>query len=202
MATTHALVGVLLAVVTVPDGGTATIAAAAAGGVAPDLDLFSDHRHDLHFPVYGPVAAASAAVVALGLPSTESVGIALFLAAAGLHAASDVLGGGLELRPWEATSERAVYDHYHGRWLHPRRLIRYDGAPEDLMLALALAAPAFVLSPPAVRPWILGLLAVSAAYALVRRRMVGAARRAVDALPELLTARLPTDLVEPDDDRD
>src|SRR6056297_545185 len=77
--------------------------------------------------LFGVALAAAALVVA---PEFGTVA---------LHAASDALGGGLELKPWRATSERAVYDHFRGRWIRPRRWVRYDGAPEDLAFAGILA---------------------------------------------------------------
>ena len=77
MATTHALVGVALAVLVgavFPESAAGTsltpVVAAALGGIFPDLDLYSGHRRTLHFPVYFNVAAAVAvvaAVVALSL---------------------------------------------------------------------------------------------------------------------------------------
>jgi hypothetical protein len=173
MATTHALAGLALATgvtVLAPELGPLPAAAAVAGGLAPDLDLAADHRRTLHFPVAGPLVAVPAAGLALAVPGPVTAALALFVVAAALHAASDVLGGGLSPRPWEATSDRAVYDHVRGRWLAPRRLLRYDGAPEDVAVGALLAVPPLVYLP-AFRPLVVAGLAVSVVYALVRKRL-------------------------------
>jgi hypothetical protein len=201
MATTHALAGVALAAAAgavAPELGLLPVAVAALGGAFPDLDMYAGHRRTLHFPVYYAVAAVPAAVVALVAPGPAAAAVALFLAAAALHSASDALGGGLELRPWEATSDRAVYSHYHGRWLPPRRVVRYDGAPEDLALAAVLAVPAVVVFGPTgpVATGVAAALATSAVYVAIRKPMVVAAERLVSALPEGVRARLPARFVE------
>ncbi len=199
MATTHALAGMALASVTVlvaPEHAPTAVVAAAVGGAAPDLDLYGAHRRTLHFPTYYALAAVAALAVAVLAPTTLTVALAAFLAAAALHAATDALGGGLELRPWEATSERAVYDHYRGRWLRPRRLVRYDGAPEDLLLAGALAVPTLVHADGRLRTAVAVLLVVSAGYALVRKQVVAVTEAVVRVLPAPVVARLPDRLTE------
>ena len=142
MLPTHALFGMLLALpiaVFVPEHALVALSAGLAGGILPDLDLYAGHRKTLHYPVWYSVLAVGVAGAALVQPTTLTVGAAVLLAAAASHCLADVFGGGLELRPWEQTSEQAVYDHYRGRWLAPRRWVRYDGAPEDLLLSLGLA---------------------------------------------------------------
>ena len=176
MATTHAFAG--LAVVApvayaAPELAVPLAVGAIVGGLAPDLDLVLEHRRTLHFPVYGLIAAVPAVGVAALAPSSVTVALAAVGVAAWLHAASDSLGGGLEMDPWTNPTERAVYDHWRGRWIRPRRWIRYDGAPEDAALAVALAVPAFVAV--AGHGWLEALVvvgvAVSVAYALFRRRI-------------------------------
>jgi len=200
MATTHALAGVLLAVAldaVVPGaGGGLPLLAAGVGGLFPDLDLLWSHRRTLHFPIYYPVAAVAAAAAAVAFPGPVTVAAALFLAAAALHSVSDTLGGGLELRPWEGRSDRAVYDHHRDRWLAPRRVVRYDGAPEDLLVATALAAPSLLLLDGAARLAVVATLSISAVYVLFRRRLVDAAEAAVRGLPDAVVDRLPEGLIE------
>jgi hypothetical protein len=198
MATTHALAGMALAApvaLVAPELAPVAVAAGAAGGVVPDLDLYGDHRRTLHFPVYYPVAAALAAVLAALAPGPATVALAVGLGAAGLHSAMDALGGGLELRPWEATSERAVFDHHRGRWLPPRRWVRYDGAPEDLALAAVLGVPTLAVAP-SFEPAVLGLLAVSAAWVIVRKPVAWLTARLVGLLPTAVAARLPPRFTE------
>jgi hypothetical protein len=198
MATTHALAGVVVGLGTlalVPEAGPVVLAGA-LGGLVPDLDLLGDHRKDLHFPVYGTAAAAAAVVVAAVAPSTTTLALAVFLVAAALHAVSDILGGDLTLRPWEATGDRAVYEHLRGRWHPPRRWIRYDGAPEDFLVGLALALPAAATLDGPARWAVVVLVVVSAGYTLVRRTLVDAGERVVAAVPESVLTVVPETLVE------
>ncbi|WP_201289470.1 metal-dependent hydrolase [Halobaculum saliterrae] len=198
MATTHVLAGVVVGLGTlalVPEAGPVVLAGA-LGGLAPDLDLLGDHRKDLHFPGYGSAAAAVAVLVAAAAPSPATLSVATFLVAAAVHAVSDVVGGDLTLRPWEATGDRAVYEHVRGRWHRPRRWIRYDGAPEDFLVGVALALPALATLDGPARWGIAGVLVVSAGYALVRRSLVDAGERLVAAAPDPVLAAVPETLIE------
>lgn len=194
MATTHALVGMALALpvaALAPELAPAALLAGLVGGLAPDLDLYLGHRRTLHFPLLGPPVAAVAILLAVIHPGPWTVGLAVGLAAAALHAAMDVLGGGLELRPWLATADRAVYSHLHGRWLRPRRWIRYDGAPEDLGLAGVLALLLLSTGDPLVNRVVTPLLVVSIVYAMFRRRLVHLVGPVVTLLPAPLRRHLP-----------
>lgn len=208
MATTHVLAGIALAGVVAafaPEFAGVAIAAAVLGSVFPDLDLYAAHRRTLHYPVYYSIAALCALAIAGAVPGELTVGLALFLLSAALHSAMDALGGGLELRPWRGESEEAVYSHYHGRWIRPRRWIRYDGAPEDLALAALLAAPTLLVFDAPLRTVVLGLLAISAGYALVRKPLVDATEWVVERMPDSILAKVPGRLLdshlhpEPDD---
>lgn len=199
MATTHALAGVVLGTLVflvAPDVGTVPVLAAALGGLFPDFDLYAGHRKTLHFPVYFSLAAVPAALVALVAPGVVTLSVALFLLAAATHSVMDAFGGGLELKPWEATSERAVYDHFRGQWIPPRRWIRYDGAPEDLLLAVAFAVLPLLVFEGTVELAVGVALAISAAYALLRKPMVAAAEQLVAALPTTVLSYVPERFVE------
>lgn len=203
MATTHVLAAVALATLSAgvaPEFAPVAVAAAAVGGLFPDLDVYGAHRRTLHFPVYYPLATALAAALAVVVPTVATVGATWFLAGAALHAASDALGGGLELRPWEATSDRAVYSHFHGRWLAPRRVIRYDGSPEDLAVATGLAVPPLVAFDGPTQVAVLGLLAVSAGYVALRKPLAALwgmlGTLLVPRLPPTLRSRVPERFVE------
>nr|WP_135852497.1 metal-dependent hydrolase [Halorussus salinus] len=192
MATTHALFGMALGAVALfvaPEYATVAIAAGGVGGLFPDLDLAGDHRKDLHFPVYYSLAAVPALALAALAPSAVTIAVGAFLSSAALHSASDAFGGGLELRPWEATSDEAVYDHFNGRWIRPRRWIRYDGAPEDLLAAAVFAVPG-VLYTDQLQAVVLALLGVSAGYTLVRKRLVDLGENVADRLPSAVAAQL------------
>lgn len=198
MLPTHALAGMALALpaaLVFPELAGGALLAGFLGGVIPDLDLYVGHRRSLHFPVYYPALAVPALAVAALSPSPASVGVAFALAGAALHSVTDVLGGGLELRPWEGTSERAVYDHYRGRWLAPRRWVDYDGSPGDFLLSLALAAPLFAVTGDALSLLVAATAVVAAVYTAVRRLLPAVATALVgvlaERLPPGLLARVP-----------
>jgi hypothetical protein len=196
MATTHALVGAAIAAVTavvLPENTPIVLAAAVVGSVFPDLDLYAGHRRTLHYPAYYWVAVAVALVVAALSPGPLALAAVLFLLGAAVHSGMDAFGGGLELRPWEANSDRAVYDHLNGRWIPPRRWIPYDGAPEDLVLAGVLSAPAFVVfgEDPLIRAGLLGVLGVSISWVVLRRRGALVSERLVALLPSGVRAYVP-----------
>lgn len=181
MLTTHAATGLALAVPVAylaPELAPAAALGAIAGGAFPDLDLLvGRHRRTLHFPVYYWPPAILVAAVAAVRPSPLAVAAALALLAAAAHSVVDLFGAGTELRPWERTSAEAVYLHVRGRWLAPRYWVRYDGAPEDLLLTAVLSVPGLVLYGPTVRRLTLGMIAVAAVYVLVRKRLPGVEER-------------------------
>ncbi len=172
MLPTHAFTGLVLALpiaLAIPEFGTAALVAGFLGGVFPDLDMYVGHRKTLHYPVYFSALAVAVAPLALLAPTAATVAAAVFLLAAAVHSVTDVFGGGLELRPWEATSDRAVYDHYRGQWIAPYRWVRYDGAPEDLLLSVTLAVPLLLTLEGALRWVVAASLAVAVVYTAVRR---------------------------------
>ncbi|MUW15322.1 metal-dependent hydrolase [Halorubrum sp. CBA1125] len=194
MLPTHVLGGMLLAAplaYAAPELAPVGFVAGFLGGLVPDLDMYVGHRRTLHYPVYYSALAAVALPVALLAPSAATVGVAVFLIAAALHSVSDVYGGGLELRPWEGTSDRAVYDHYRGRWIAPRRVVRYDGAVEDLALSVGLSLPLLYLVDGTLRWIVLGAVAVAVAYTVLRRHLADLAARIAPIAPAVLTPFLP-----------
>ncbi|AHG00146.1 membrane protein [Halostagnicola larsenii XH-48] len=175
MATTHVFAG--LAVVApvayaVPKLAIPLAIGAICGGLAPDFDIVLEHRRTFHAPVLGAPVTALAVAAALLVPTAVTAGFAAAAVAAWLHSASDALGGGPEMDPWNHRSERAVYDHVRSRWLRPRRWVRYDGAPEDAALAVGLAVPGLLVFDGWISAAIVGGVALSIGYALVRRRLV------------------------------
>lgn len=175
MSTTHAamgLTGACLLVPVSPELAAVAGVAAVAGGVFPDLDIVFEHRKTFHHPEGYAVAALLAGGYSILNPAIYPVAVAAFLASAALHSLTDVFGGGLGLRPWEADDDRGIYLHLSGRWIPPRRWIRYDGAPEDLVVAVLFSIPPFLVFDGPIRQIVLGGLAISAVYVLVRKRLV------------------------------
>ncbi|WP_293033867.1 metal-dependent hydrolase [Natronococcus sp.] len=170
-------------VLVAPEFAPLALVAGLFGGVFPDLDMYVGHRKTLHFPVYYSALAVVAAAVAVLIPSGATVAVAVFLIGAALHCVSDIFGSGLELRPWEGTSDRAVYDHYRGTWIPPRQLVRYDGAPADLLLSLSLSVPLLYTLEGAFRWIVIGTLVVAVTYTAVRRHLADLAATVVRWLP-------------------
>ncbi len=194
MLPTHAIVGLALAApltVVAPDLSMAALTGALVGSVLPDLDLYAGHRRTLHYPTVYPLLALPAVILAAVLPTSATVSLAFLLVGASVHCQMDRFGGGLELRPWEGTSDRAVYDHVKGRWRRPKRVIRYDGAPEDFALAALLGVPLIVVLPSPFRWIVFGLLAVGGAYALLRRRLAAIAPIVFGYVPDRLQRYVP-----------
>lgn len=199
MATTHALFGLAVGTLTLvlaPEHAPAALLAGLLGGTFPDFDLYADHRKALHFPVYYSAAAVPAAGLAVVASHPVATATAVFIAAAALHSAMDVFGGGLELRPWEGTSDRAVFDHWRGVWVAPRRWVPYDGAPEDLVLAVIVTLPLLVVLEGVWLSVVTGLLAISTGYSILRRSMVAAAERLVQLLPLRVLQYVPNRFLE------
>jgi len=195
MLPTHALGGMTLALSVAfiaPEFTGVALVAGFLGGILPDLDMYSGHRKSLHYPVYYSVFALLAMAFAGLSPSPTTVFIAFLLVGAAVHSVADILGSGLELRPWEATSNRAVYDHYRNRWIAPRHWIRYDGSPGDLLISITLAAPLLVGLNGFLRQVVIVTLAVAIVYTAVRRLLPTLAAAIVE---DLLTPRLPDHLL-------
>lgn len=194
MLPTHVLAGMLLAAPLVrvaPELAPVGFAAGFLGGLLPDLDMYTGHRKTLHYPVYYSVLSVPALLAAALAPSALTVGVALFILGAAFHSVADMYGGGLELRPWEGTSDRAVYDHHRETWIAPRRGVRYDGAVEDLALSVGLAAPLLLLVVGPLRQVVIGTLVVAAVYTLLRRRLAEIAAAVIPLLPSSLDPYLP-----------
>ncbi|QSG02570.1 metal-dependent hydrolase [Natranaeroarchaeum sulfidigenes] len=199
MLTTHVLAGLALAlpvVVFVPELAPAAVVAGGVGGAFPDFDMYFGHRRTFHFPVYYTALAVPAVGVAVTVPQLLTITVAVGLAAAALHCLMDIFGGGLELRPWEGRSERAVYDHYHGRWIAPRRLIRYDGSPEDLLLAGGFAVPTVLLLDGPVVVLVAVLLGISFVYVVLRRWLADLAPTVFSKVPEPIEEYVPDRYLE------
>lgn len=194
MLPTHAIVGLALATplaFVAPEFATAALTGGLLGGILPDLDLYAGHRRTLHYPTVYPLLALAAVVLAVVVSTPTTVALAFFLIGAAAHCRMDRFGGGLELRPWEGTSDRAVYDHVRGRWRRPKRVIRYDGAPEDFALASLLGIPLMVVLPSPFRWIVLALLAIGGVYALLRRRLATLAPIVFGYVPERIRQYVP-----------
>jgi len=180
LTSTHALSGAAVGAstaVVAPELLPVAVVVGLLAGVAPDLDLLWRHRKTTHFPVYGAVATLAAAVVAAATGSSLVLLLAVALAAFSLHPLMDILCGGVEVRPWEATSERAVYDHARRRWLRPRRLVRYAGAPEEVLVTAAVGLPVVAVTAGPLKQTVAVIMLVSGLFVALRRRLAPLSER-------------------------
>ncbi len=198
MLPTHALAGMVLALpvfYVTPEFAGVALLAGLVGGSFPDFDMYVGHRKSLHYPVYYAVLALPSLFVAGIAPSVATVSTAMFLTGAAVHSIADVLGGGLELRPWEGSSDRAVYDHYREQWITPRQWINYDGSPGDLVVSYTLAVPLLVALEGSFRWIVIVALVVASTYTAVRRYLptlaVGVLTVVGPLLPESVCSSIP-----------
>lgn len=176
MATTHGYAGIAIAAIVAtgwPEFGIVAAVGGIVGGLVPDLDVAWTHRRTLHFPVYYSLAAGGASVVAVLAPTVWTVGLAVGLIAAAVHAVSDVFGGSADPVPWESSSTRAVFVHPLDQWIHARGWIQYDGSPSDFLLCCLLAAPGVVVfqESTAIVALAAAGLVVSLLYTVFRKRI-------------------------------
>jgi hypothetical protein len=184
MATTHAFLGAVLAstsLLLAPEHTFLAVIAGAAGGLFPDLDVLFDHRKTLHFPTYYTAAFPLAGTAALLLPGQLTIAAAYFFLGAASHVTSDIFGGGNSMRPWEEDIDRAVYNHHLGEWHAPRRLIPYDGSPQDLAITLLLGAAIIALHSGIISQLTAAGLAIATGYALTRKTVIP---RLLEQLPD------------------
>ena len=157
-----------------PEYFLAAVAAGYIGGLFPDLDLVFNHRQTLHFPVI--YTALSIATVSLSYITQNSYIVlsSYFVVSAAAHSWVDILGGGLEERPWEGTTDKGVYSHSLDRWFPPLQIIRYDGAPEDFLLALVSGVALFHLlnGYPEAQKVVIASVMIGGLYSLVRKKLL------------------------------
>ena len=194
MLPTHALAGMALGlplVVLAPELAPVALVGGFIGGIVPDLDLYAGHRRTLHYPTLYPIAALPLALLALAVTTPVAVAVAFVLLGAALHCRMDLYGGGLELRPWEGTSERAVYDHVDGEWLPPRRLVAYDGSKGDLAITAAIGVPLLLFAEPPLTILVAVTIVVAVLYVILRRRLAALAPTVFGLLPEPIESHVP-----------
>lgn len=174
MLPTHALVGLAVATpiaLAVPELATPLLAGTLVGSVLPDLDVVASHRRTLHYPTGYAIASVPAVGAAFAATTPGTVAVAGGIVAAAFHCRMDRYGGSHEFRPWERKSDHAVYNHIRGRWLRAKRWTRYDGAPEDLLVASVAGSVMLVAPVGAFRTVAAALLGVAVVYTAFRRRL-------------------------------
>ena len=194
MLPTHAVVGVAIAAPLVrfaPELAPIALAGGLAGGIFPDLDMYAGHRKTLHYPTVFAILTLPTALLAVIYPQPVIVGAEFFIFGAAAHCQMDRFGGGLELEPWKATSEKAVYDHVRGRWRRPKRWIAYDGSPQDLALLTVVSLPLLVVLPDPFRAIVVLAWLIGAVYTALRRRLASIAPVVFGYAPQWLVEYVP-----------
>lgn len=194
MLPTHAMIGLALAtplVAVAPELAPVGLAGGLFGGIFPDLDLYTGHRKTLHFPTVYLLAVLPAAGGAVLVPQPAAVGFAFFIFGAAAHCQMDRYGGGLELRPWEGTSDQAVYDHVRRRWRRPKRWVPYDGSPQDLLLLATVGVPLLVILDTPFRAVVAMGLLIGGLYVGLRRRLAAIAPTIFGYVPDRLGQYVP-----------
>lgn len=175
MLPTHISSGLLIAGIfshIFPEYTSVFLIAIVIGSILPDLDLIiGTHRKTLHYPIYsllGVVISAGISPLFTGVYGVILVG---FFIGVFQHSISDVLGGGVEEKPWERTSDKAVYSHYNDKWLPPTYHLGYDGSLKDVFALTILLILSWMLLPynQYVTGFILLLFVIGVLYASVRK---------------------------------
>lgn len=190
MLPTHILIGLALVSPILPVIPTEfqfpVVVGIILGSTFPDLDLvFGMHRKTLHTPVYGWIILAVLSLITVFYTTPVTVAAVAFVFGAAQHSSSDIIGGGLEERPWEQTATRAVYSHKHKKWWQPRNYITYDGSPSDLAVFGILSGLTY--STYQIYPYYTHLLAALTIIAL----LYTASRKLLPELDEYLYQNVP-----------
>jgi len=159
--------------------------------VLPDLDLYAGHRKTLHYPVYASLATVPTVALAVVAPSTMTVALAVALSASALHAVADVLGGGLELRPWEEVPSERFTVTITTAGFDPAASCATTAHPKTLTVAGLVAVPLVVMSDGPVTVVTVALLSVSAVYVLLRKTLANIAERLAGLAPDPVAPYLP-----------
>lgn len=175
MNPTHIGVGIAIAIpmlALAPEFAVVAAIGGMAGGIFPDIDLFVGyHRKTLHYPVYYWVPAIGTSIVAVLVPTSVAVFGAFFFISAAIHSGMDWFGAGHEPRPWRRTSDEAVYLHPRRKWLRPKYVVRYDGAPEDVAIAVGFLTPGALLFESPIRELAVFAATIAVLYGLFRKRL-------------------------------
>lgn len=155
------------------------------GSTSPDLDmLIGQHRQTTHYPEISTIVALGCTVL---IPADQIFYLpATFTTAFALHAWIDIFGGGLEDKPWEKTSTRAVYRHLSDKWEVPRHYTGHDGSIRDLIATLLATAILYTLL---TDSWVITLLlsnlTIAVIYTIVRKRLPALRDKILAKYPQL-----------------
>lgn len=173
MTATHMLLGMLLGYILgfiQPDIAPYLLIIGFIGGMLPDIDIAFKHKRSLHFPFYYSLIVAITLTSTIFFSSVEAVMAFTFFGAATLHCLTDVFAGSLETALGRQENEKTVYLHPENRWINSVNLIRFPGAPEDLMLSLLIGVPLLIVIQGPLEWLTAATLALGTAYSVMRFR--------------------------------
>ncbi len=174
MATSHSLIGALLAVPLMfiyPEFSFIAVSSGFLGGLFPDLDVLFEHRKTMHFPIYYSLLVLPALVLLVVNPGLYTVAGFCFISSAAVHSVMDIFGSGPTARPWSDPIDKAVYNHFRGFWFEPRRRISYSGSPGDFAISFIGCIVSLYVLPSTFVDLIYILFAASLVWFLLRKRI-------------------------------
>lgn len=144
-----------------PEFSTMIYISAIVGFTVADLDLFiGKHRKTLHYPFVSLILGIVSVPIFIIFTNTVTLFMLVLLWGVSIHSLFDVLGGGVEDEPWEATEDRVVYNHLQDSWMDARRIIPYDGSPRDFILYILLTITFVLLYPLEMSTFEISVIAV------------------------------------------
>lgn len=175
MAPTHVFASLLLAsplLLVSPESALLVFIPAFIGGFFPDLDLFFGiHRKSLHFPMMYLSLAVFSGILAAVYTTNITIVLAAFTIGICSHVFGDILGAGLEHKPWEKTSDKGVYNHMSEEWISPTHIIGYDGSLKDLFVLILMSPVVFYMYRDIayMREFVASVIVIGIIYSILRK---------------------------------
>lgn len=175
MAPTHVFVSLLLAsplLLIAPEASIFVFAFAVIGGFLPDFDLFfGTHRKTLHFPSGYFVGSLVFILIAFVYTTVGTISLAALAIGVCSHVFGDILGAGLEYKPWEKTSDRGVYNHIEDEWIAPTYILGHDGSLRDFTALLFMSPLVFFVYSDVsfIVEFIVGIVLLALLYSALRK---------------------------------
>lgn len=146
MFSTHILAGAtlgLLASFLSPSMVPVAVLAGMIGGLLPDIDMFFEHRKTTHRPFQYLALVAVFSVAFFFQGGAYLLFAAFLLGSMTLHSFMEIFSNGKTMRPKKETDDRAVYNHFAGNWIEPRRTV-IDASFRDLLCTVVFSIPVLI----------------------------------------------------------
>lgn len=110
------------------------------GGFLPDIDMLLEHRKTTHRPFQYLVLTTVFLAAVLLQGGAYLVFATFLLGSMMLHSFMEIFSNGKTMRPKKETDDRAVFNHFTGNWIKPRRTV-IDASFRDLMCTVFFSIP-------------------------------------------------------------